>query len=149
MPEFSLWRGDFNQNIPMWEEPHNHHLFTSSMLREADLLIVIVAEHEMVIILPEGIPTLNSMAMKTWMWPDNVFSSSSLEDKVIYCPTDPRLRGPGPDHVLNLTLLKLPISNTVCQYKFDSNSIQNKSPVLQVLSCSVSYAVIREHKLFT
>jgi len=63
----------------------------------------------MVMLLPEGLPTLESMAMKNWIQPDNIIGSSSLEDKVIYCTMDPRLRGPGTDHVLILTLLELPI----------------------------------------
>src|SRR5882672_5033703 len=50
------------------------------------------------------------MATKNWTRPDNVFGSSSLEDKLIFCTTDPRLRGPGTDHVPILTVLELPVS---------------------------------------
>jgi len=79
------------------------------VLRDVELLISLVAEHEMVMLLLEGLPTLKSMEMRNWTWPDHIFSSSSLEDKVIYCTMDPRLRGPGTDHVPILTLLELPI----------------------------------------
>jgi len=56
----------------MWDELCNHHLFTSSALRDVDFLIALVTEHEMVMLFPEGIPTLESMMTKFWTWPDNV-----------------------------------------------------------------------------
>ena len=37
------------------------------------------------------------------------FCSSNLE-KIVYCTTDPRLRGPGTDHVLILMALEFPVT---------------------------------------
>jgi ribonuclease HI len=112
LPEYMMWGGDFNRHHPMWDEARNHHLFTARALRDAEALISLIAENNMAMLLPGGIPTLESMATKNWTRPDNVFGSELLEDKVIYCTTDPRLRGPGTDHVPILTSLDLPIAKT-------------------------------------
>ena len=77
----------------MWDEERNHHLFTASALEEATKLLVIVADHGMAMALPKGIPTLEAMATKNWTRLDNVFCSSNLEDKVIYCTMDPVFGG--------------------------------------------------------
>ena len=62
----------------------------------------------MVMLLPKDIPTLESMATKNWMQPDNVFGSTNLEDKVTFCTTNPQLWGPSTDHMPILMALKLP-----------------------------------------
>jgi len=64
----------------MWDEEHNHHLFTSGGLREAEVMISLAAEHDMAMLLLKGIPTLEAMVTKNWTHPDNVFGSSLLED---------------------------------------------------------------------
>jgi len=38
----------------MWDEEHNHHLFTSGGLREAEVMISLAAEHDMAMLAPEG-----------------------------------------------------------------------------------------------
>ena len=48
------------------------------------------------------------MATKNWMYPNNIFGSANLEDKITYCTTNPQLRGPGTDHMPILTALELP-----------------------------------------
>ena len=93
----------------MWDEERNHHLFMAVALREADKLIRMAADYDMEIILPKGIPMLEAMATKNWTRPDNVFCSSNMVSKVVYCTTDPRLRGPGMDHVPILMVLELPV----------------------------------------
>ena len=83
----------------MWDEERNCHLFTAAALREADKLLVLVVDYGMEMLLPKDVPTLEAMVTKTWTHPDNVFGSDNLGDKVIYCTTDPWLRGPGTDHM--------------------------------------------------
>ena len=106
--DYSLWCGDFNRHHPMWDEEHNHHLFTPGALEEAWKLLTLVVDNDMLMALPKDIPTLESLSTKNWTRPDNVFCSSNLDDKIVYCTTDPRLRGPGTDHVPILTALELP-----------------------------------------
>ena len=76
-------------------------------------LLDLVAEFSMEMMLPKGIPTLEALATKNWTCPDNVFCSANLGDKVVYCTTDPRLRGPGTDHVPILTVLELPVEQVI------------------------------------
>ena len=93
----------------MWDEERNHHLFTASALRESNKLLALVVGYSMEMSLPKDIPMLEAMATKNWTQPNNVFSSTRLGDKIIYCMTDPRLRGLGTDHMPILTVLKLPV----------------------------------------
>ena len=93
----------------MWEEAHNHHLFTAALMSESSKLLELVVDHGMEMTLPGDMPTLQAMATKNWMQPDNVFSSSNLADKVVYCTTEPHLQGPGTDHVPIMTIIELPI----------------------------------------
>ena len=110
---YMLWGGDFNCHHPMWDEEQNCHLFTAAALREADKLLVLVADYGMPpgmeMLLPKNVPTLEAMVTKNWTHPDNIFGSDNLGDKVIYCTTDLWLRGPGTDHVPILTVLELPL----------------------------------------
>ena len=107
-----LWCGDFNQHHPLWHEERNHHLFTAAAIRATDTLLETVADHGMLMILPHDIPTLEAKATKNWTRPDNVFCSAGAEELVVTCDTDPRLRGPGADHVPILTTLELPLPCT-------------------------------------
>ena len=65
----------------------------------------------MVMALPKDIPTLEAMATKNWTWPDNVFCSANTESLLVSCMTDPRLRGPGTNHVPILTMLEFPVEH--------------------------------------
>ena len=101
--EFSILCGDFNRHHPMWDEERNHHLFTATALAESVKLLEMVTRHDMQMVLPKDIPTLEALATKNWTHPDNIFCSMNMVDKIVYCTTDPRLRGPGTDHVPILT----------------------------------------------
>ena len=89
-------------------------------MSESSKLLELVADHGMEMTLPGDTPTLEAIATKNWTRPDNVFSSSNLADKVVYCTTEPRLRGPGTDHMLILTVIELPIEQVqvVPSYNF-------------------------------
>ena len=52
-----------------------------------------------------------------------MFSSAPLEDKVIHCTTDSRLRGPGTDHISVLTLFELPISKVDSTLVYDWQAV--------------------------
>ena len=104
----------------MWDEERNCHLFTATALREADKLLALVVEYGMEMLLPKDVPALEVMVTKNWTCLDNVFGSDNLGDKVIYCTTDLRLRGPGTDYVPILTVLELPVvrATNVVTYNF-------------------------------
>jgi len=65
-----LWCGDFNCHHPLWDEDHNSHLFTAEAIREAEVLLSVISDHDMVMALPKDIPTLESMVTKNWTRPD-------------------------------------------------------------------------------
>ena len=90
----------------MWDKEWNSHLFMARAIREAEALFMMVADHSMVMALPKNIPTLESMSMKNWTRPDNVFCSANMEAMLVSSMTDPQLRGPGTDHVPILTTLE-------------------------------------------
>ena len=60
-------------------------------------------------LLPKGIPTLQSMVTKNWTRVDNVFATNNVEKYVVICDTDPRQWGPGTDHVPILTTLEFTV----------------------------------------
>jgi ribonuclease HI len=106
-----FWCGDFNRHHPMWDEERNRHLFTAAAIREAELLLELLADHRMVMALPKDIPTLEAMATKNWTRPDNVFCTCHTEETLVSCTTDPRLRGPGTDHVPILVVAEFPVGS--------------------------------------
>ena len=56
--EGDIWLGDFNRHHPMWDSAKNSRLFTRAALMEAQELISILADYDMTMALPEGIPTI-------------------------------------------------------------------------------------------
>src|SRR6266481_7705694 len=104
-----VWCSNFNCHHPMWDEEHNSHLFTMAATARADLLISLIADFRMVMALPKGVPTLQSLTTGNWTHVDNIFVSEGLADQVIICDTDPRQRGPGTDHVPVLTIIEFAI----------------------------------------
>ena len=75
--------GDFNCHHLLWDEEHNHHLFTAAALADLNRLLEIVVDHNMEMTLPKGLPTLEVMSMKNWTRPNNIFCSANLVDKII------------------------------------------------------------------
>ena len=88
-------------------------LFRSGASTAMQTLIALLEDHNMVMLLPKGIPTLQSMATKNWTRVDNVFTMHNMEQLVVICNTDPRQRGPSTDHVPVLTTLDLEVPATV------------------------------------
>jgi Endonuclease-reverse transcriptase len=102
-----IWCGDFNRHHAMWDEERNQHLFTAPATREAEELISLIADYNMVMTLPKRLPTLQSMSTKNWTRVDNVFCTDNIAETVITCDTRPSMRGPGTDHVPILTILNI------------------------------------------
>jgi len=59
-----LWGGYFNCHHPMWDRDGDTHLFTKKAIDKAEELINSVADQEMYMPLPKGIPTLKHMVTK-------------------------------------------------------------------------------------
>jgi len=53
----NIWLGNFNRHHPMWEDEENERLFTHQNLDSASTLIDLLADHDMQMTLPHGIPT--------------------------------------------------------------------------------------------
>jgi hypothetical protein len=58
LPLRYIWAGDFNRHHLLWDELHNHHLFTLRNLNLTQLLLDMLARYTMKMALPAGIPTL-------------------------------------------------------------------------------------------
>ena len=84
-----LWCGDFNHHHPLWDKECNSHLFMARAIREAEVLLAMVADHNMFMALPKDITPLESMSTKNWTRPNNVFCSANTEGMVVSCMTDP------------------------------------------------------------
>lgn len=102
-----IWAGDFNRHHPLWDELRNRQLFTKAAIKSARILINLVADFDMTMALPKGIPTLQHMVTKNWTRPDNIFTSYNLQNHIIKCETMPGQRGPGTDHVPIQTTLDI------------------------------------------
>jgi hypothetical protein len=83
----------------LWDEEQNHHLFTRANLRKAQILIDMIATHDLRMALPQGIPTLQAMAMKNFTRMDNIFLSDSLMNRCARCTTLTNRRPPKTDHI--------------------------------------------------
>lgn len=88
--------GDFNRHHPLWEDMQNRHLFNYTTSQP---LIDLIADFGLVQLLPNRIPTLQSLNTGNWTRPDNIFGTEQILDMVISCTTDPEARGPKMDHL--------------------------------------------------
>jgi ribonuclease HI len=109
---YMIWAGDFNRHHPLWDRDEDTHLFTTQTQRAAERLINLIAEYDMEMLLPKGIPTLEHMVTKRWSRPDNVFASPGIQDMVVKCDTVLTMRPPHTDHVPVATILSLPQQRT-------------------------------------
>jgi hypothetical protein len=104
----NIWLGDFNRHHPMWEDEENNRLFTHQNLNNAGTLIDLLADHDMQMILPQGIPTIRNSASNLTR-PDNVFASSQLIEWITKCDTKPDDQPPTADHFPIATTLDFPV----------------------------------------
>ena len=59
-----IWAGDFNRHHPLWDRDEDIHLFTGQATRDAEGLIRLLADYNMQMALPKGVPTLQHMRSK-------------------------------------------------------------------------------------
>jgi ribonuclease HI len=104
---YMIWAGDFNRHHPLWEDPSNEHLLTSSYIDKAEPLIHLLIDFDMNLTLPTAITTFQSATTGNWTRPDNVFHSENLTDHIISCQIRPELRSPGADHLPIETIIDL------------------------------------------
>ena len=98
----------------MWENEENDRLFTHQNLNEASILTDLLADHDMQMVLPHGIPTIrNSVGNLTR--PDNVFASAQLINWITKCDTEPDDQPPTADHFPISTHLDFPVSTNPTQ----------------------------------
>ena len=106
--EGDVWLGDFNRHNPWWEDPRNDRLFTNRNLEEAQILIDLLAEHDMDLALPPAIPTIrNSRGNLTR--PDNVFITEDISNWISVCATLPESTPPNADHFPIITHIDFPV----------------------------------------
>ena len=105
-----IWAGDFNRHHPLWDDDRDTHLFTRQALRNAEGIIELLAEFDMVMALPKGLPTLQHMRTKKYSRPDNVFCNSALQPYVLICEVNSQHRPTSTDHFPITTQLDLPQS---------------------------------------
>ena len=56
-----IWAGDFNRHHPLWDRDEDTHLFTNQANERAEELVGLLANYDMAMALPKGIPTLQHM----------------------------------------------------------------------------------------
>lgn len=105
---YVMWCGDFNRHHPLWDRDEDDRLFTPQALRDASILIEMVANEGLEMILPKGEVTLKHMVTNLYSRPDNVWCSVELAHAVIRCDVDAYLQPPCTDHFPIVTILELP-----------------------------------------
>src|SRR5882724_2199808 len=101
-----LWLGDFNRHHPIWEDEANHHLY--ELEEFISPLIDLLYKHDMVLVLPKGIPTYQTCT-GNWTRPDGVWCTSSPDDPIIRCDVLPYIRPPAADHMPVIIVVDLPL----------------------------------------
>jgi exonuclease III len=104
--DYIVLLGDFNRHHAMWELDANTRLTTQRHEEHAQPLLDILANHSLIMTLPQGVHTLELKSDHTVITrPDNVFCSTRMTDMLTRCEVDHHRRGPGVDHY--------PISTTI------------------------------------
>ena len=105
--EQHIWLGDFNQHHLLWDEERNVHLFTRRALEAAQPLLDLIDRHDMHMVLPKDIPTLEACATKNFTRVDNMFCSGELVNTFISCNTFPQWRPQKTDHMPIISELEI------------------------------------------
>ncbi|KNZ74446.1 hypothetical protein J132_06958, partial [Termitomyces sp. J132] len=93
-----IWVGDFNRHHPMWDEPHNAHLFTRRNIDAAEELIAMVTRHRMNMVLRPYVLTLRAKSTKNLTRPDSVFVTDSFQSQIVRCKVLHSEQLPKADH---------------------------------------------------
>ncbi len=103
-----IWCGDFNRHHQLWDRDEDTDLFRGQYAKRAQKFVEIIAEHDMVMALPKGIPTIRTHRTKRYTRPDNVFMTDHTLMHLVRCDVDPMWRPPNTDHFPIVTILDLP-----------------------------------------
>lgn len=104
-----IWLGDFNRHHELWEPDANANLYTTAEFIQP--LLDVLFEHDMIMALPAGIPTLFTPA-GNWTRPDNVWRNRTADDPIVRCHTQPAWRPAKADHLPIITILDLPVTRS-------------------------------------
>ena len=107
-----IWAGDFNRHHPLWDRDEDTHLFTNQANERAEELVGLLANYDMAMALPKGIPTLQHMVTGRYSRPDNIFSTPGLAEHITRCEVVPAFRPPSTDHFPIITHIQLPQERT-------------------------------------
>jgi Endonuclease-reverse transcriptase len=99
-PLHTMWLGDFNHHHPLWDEAHNAHLFTTQNLDLTQPLLNMLGPHNMKMVLPLQIPTLQSHSTRNHTRVDNVFCMENLANMIIKYNMEDAARPVKTDHYL-------------------------------------------------
>lgn len=110
-----IWCGDFNRHHQLWDRDEDTDLFRGTYAKRAQKFVEILAEHDMAMALPKGIPTIRTHRSKRYTRPDNVFVTGHTLTHLIRCEVDATWRPPNTDHFPIVTVLDLPMEKTTAQ----------------------------------
>jgi hypothetical protein len=88
-----IWLSDFNRHHPHWDDPNDTRLFTGEAVKDAEVLIEVVAEVGLDLALLSSIPMHLHNVTKKWSRLDQVFLSDHSENLLIACNTETEHRG--------------------------------------------------------
>ena len=97
--------GDFNRHHAIWEGDRNKHLNSPEELITP--LLELIATYDMMLALPQGIPTLQAFGSGIWTRPDNIWKLDTSVDIMISCNVEPTLRPTKTDHLPIVMILDL------------------------------------------
>ena len=103
----TIWLGDFNRHHLHWDDLSDTRLFTPEATQAAEVLIETLVENDLVMALPNGLPTHYHNVTKRWSRLDQVFITEHSKNLVISCDTLTEHRGPNTDHLPILMELDL------------------------------------------
>jgi hypothetical protein len=86
--DFGHMGGNLNFHHPLWDRNEDKCLFTVQALRDANILIELVANEGLKMALPKVEVTLRHMVTNFYSRPDNVWCSAELIFLVIRCKVD-------------------------------------------------------------
>ena len=114
-----LWCGDFNRHHPLWDDKADKHLFTPQAIREANILIGMIADKGLETALPRGILTLKHMVTNLHSRPDNVWCSLDFIPLIICCNVDSYLQPLCTDHYPIITIIDIPQERNKLKISFN------------------------------
>src|SRR5258707_10231422 len=85
----TLWLGNFNWHHSHWDNPNDTWLFTSDVIKAAEILIEAIATSGLELALSSSLPTHLHNVTKKWTRLDQVFISDHSTELIERCETVP------------------------------------------------------------